>query len=187
MKARAATRPHASFLADERGLSGMEFGLIAPVFALLMIGTVDIGGMLATKLDLNASISAATAYAQMNAANVNSTSGATLASNLSLIVAHARGPSWADSDVLVNNGPGSSVSNGARNGRGSGAGADMCYCPQRSGTSVNWGNSRSCKAACPSGGVAGKFVSLSASHQYTPIFFRSFSGLLTTSALIQTE
>jgi Flp pilus assembly protein TadG len=177
------------FLRDTRGVSGIEFALVAPVLTLMMVGVIDIGGMVSTKLDLNASISTAAAYAQMNAANVTSTNGATLASTLSLIVANARGPSWADSDVVVNNGPGSSVAAGHRSPRGSGSQADFCYCPLKTGSTVNWGVNRSCNAACPtgSGAIAGKFVSLTATRQFTPIFFRSLAAQLSSTALVQTN
>jgi Flp pilus assembly pilin Flp len=175
------------FLRDESGVSGVEFALVAPVLIVMMVGMIDIGGMVSTKLDLNASISTAAAYAQMNAANVSSTNGASMASTLSLIVAHARGPSWADSDVVVNNGPGSSVAAGNRSPRGSGSPADFCYCPLKTGSAVTWGVNRSCSAACPSGGIAGKFVSLTATRQFTPIFFRSLAAQLSSTALVQTN
>ncbi|MDB5545288.1 MAG: pilus assembly protein [Hyphomicrobiales bacterium] len=192
MNAAAVLRKRLSqcrFLRDTRGVSGVEFALVAPVLTVMMVGVIDIGGMVSTKLDLNASISTAAAYAQMNAANVSSTGGASLASTLSLIVAHARGPSWADADVVVNNGPGSSVAAGNRSPRGTASQADFCYCPLKSGTTVTWGVNRSCNAACPAGGggIAGKFVSLTATRQFTPIFFRSLAAQMSSTALVQTN
>ncbi|MDB5640758.1 MAG: pilus assembly protein [Hyphomicrobiales bacterium] len=175
------------FLRDTRGVSGIEFAFIAPVLTVMMVGVVDMGGMVAAKLDLNASVSTAAAYAQMNAANVSAANGASLASKLALIVAHARGSSWANSVVSVNNGPGSSVTSGAQSSSGTASQADSCYCPSKTGATVTWGATQTCSNACSGGGVAGKFVALTATRQFTPIFFRSFTGQMTSSALVQTN
>lgn len=175
------------FLGDTRGVSGVEFALVAPVLTVMMVGVIDIGGMVSAKLDLNASVSTAAAYAQMNAANVTSSNGASLASTLSLIVAHARGPSWANSDVVVNNGPASSVTAGVRSPRGTASQANFCYCPLTTGSVVTWGASFTCSATCTSGGIAGKFVSLTATRQFTPIFFRSLAAQMSSSALVQSN
>lgn len=176
------------FTRDDRGVSAVEFALIAPIFALMTVGVVDFGGMISTKLDLDASVSTAAAYAQMKAADVGSTNGASLASTLSLIAANARGSSWADSSVVVNNGPGSDVAAGHRSSNGSASQADFCYCPQLTGTSVVWGSTRSCNAACPSGGaLAGKFIAITATRQFTPTFFKSFAGPMRATALVQTN
>jgi Flp pilus assembly protein TadG len=174
---------------DRRGASAVEFALIGPVFCLVFAGAVDIGGALFTKMKLDAAVAAGVNYAQVNAASVGAANGATLASNIATVVATSQGAGWADDTVVVNHGPQTSVSGGAASSSGAASDADQCYCPTGTTSSLDWGAAQTCGAACPSGGYAGKFVTIAASRSYTPIF--STYGLvqnpMSVSAAVQVQ
>lgn len=173
-----------------RGVAALEFGLLAPVFMIGLAGMVDLGNALVAKFILEASVSAASNYAMVNAAKVSATDGATLANSLGLITANARKAGWADSVATVNNGPKVTVTSGAAVASGTAANADSCYCPTGSASSLTWGGAVACGNSCASGSTAGKFVLISASHTYTPIFSQySFapSGTMTVAALVQVQ
>ena len=177
---------------DRRGGAAVEFALVTPIFCLLLAGIVDLGGALYTKFKLDSAVTAGANFAQVNALNVSSTNGQTLANNIATIVETSQGSSWADDGVVVNNGPSSTVSGGTATTSGTAANADACYCPSGSPGSFTWGSSTTCGSACPgtNTGYAGKFVTITASHSYTPIF--SSYGIvqndtITASAAVQVQ
>jgi Flp pilus assembly protein TadG len=176
-------RRAARLWADRRGVAAVEFALMTPVFALLLAGIVDLGGALYTKFKLDAAVTAGANYAQINAANVSSTNGQTLASNVATIVETSQGSGWADDGVVVNNGPSTNVSSGTPSNSGTVSNADLCYCPSGTPGSFTWGNSTTCGTACPGSdtGYAGKFVTIVATRQYTPIF--SSYGIVQNNAI----
>ena len=181
----------AAFLRDRSGVAAVEFALISPTVILVLVGLVDLGGMLYTRFQLDASLAAGGNYAMVNATSVNSTSGAALASTLAGLVSSGQSNNWANSSVTVNAGPTAASSGGVVTTGGTASSADSCYCPSGSAsTSITWGGAQTCGATCTGGGFAGKFVLLSASHAYTPIFsgygFVS-SGSITTSSLVQVQ
>jgi Flp pilus assembly protein TadG len=177
---------------DRRGVAAIEFTLLVPVFCLLLAGIVDLGGALYTKFKLDAAVTAGANFAQINASNVSSTNGQALATNIATIVETSQGAGWADDAVVVNNGPGTSVTGGAPSTGGTATNADVCYCPTGTAGSFAWGNSTTCGNVCPGSntGYAGKFVTITATRQYTPIF--SGYGIvqndtITTSAAVQVQ
>ena len=178
-------------IGDRRGVAAVEFALLMPIFCLLLAGIVDLGGALYTKFKLDSAVTAGANFAQINAANVSSTNGQGLATNIATIVETSQGANWADDAVVVNNGPGASVSSGAPTSGGTPTNADVCYCPTGTAGTFAWGNSTTCGAACPGGGgYAGKFVTITATRQYTPIF--SGYGIvqndtITASAAVQVQ
>lgn len=179
-------------LGGRRGVAALEFGLLAPVLMMVLAGIVDIGNATVAKIALNGVVNSSASYALVRYDQVNSTSGATLASDLGKIAANGRKTAWADAVITVNNGPKSTVTNGVAAPSGTAASADSCYCPTGAATgTVTWGTATTCGNACPSGGgKAGKFVLISASHTYTPIFSGySFvpNGKLTVAALVQVQ
>jgi hypothetical protein len=105
-----------------------------------------------------------------NAGSVTSTSGSSLAGTLATLVASSHGSGWANSSVVVNAGPAAANTAGSLSTSGSGAAADSCYCPTGSASSVTWGSTLTCGASCPGGGLAGKFVQITATRSYTPLF-----------------
>ncbi len=190
---------HASLLrrgrraaADERGVAAVEFALLTPVFCLLIAGVVDLGGALFTKFKLDAAVTAGANFAQVNASNVSSTNGQTLANNIATIVETSEGSGWANDDVVVNDGPSTTVSSGTSTTSGTAANADLCYCPSGTPSSFTWGSSATCGSACSGTdtGYAGKFVTITATKTYTPIF--SGYGIvqndtITASAAVQVQ
>lgn len=159
-------------LGDIRGIAAVEFAILAPVFCLLLAAVIDLGGVLYTKFKLDAAVTAGANFAQVNATNVSSTNGATLASNIATIVETSQGSGWADDGVVVNNGPSTTVTGGTASSSGTASNADQCYCPSGTVGSFTWGSSTSCGTACSGSntGFAGKFVTITASKSYTPIF-----------------
>jgi len=157
---------------DNRGIAAVEFALVTPIFCLLLAGILDLGGALYTKFKLDSAVTAGANFAQINASNASSTNGQTLANNIATIVETSQGAGWADDGVVVNNGPTATVSAGAATPSGTATNADVCYCPTRTAGAFTWGGSVTCGAACPgtNTGYAGKFVTITASHPYAPIF-----------------
>ena len=187
-----ARRLGASFLGDRSGVAAVEFALISPTVILILVGLIDLGGLLYTRFQLNASLSAAANYAMVNGSNVSSTNGPSLASTLAGLISSGQSSNWADSSVTVNNGPTASSSGGTVGSGGTGSNADSCYCPTgAASSSVTWGSSQTCGTTCGGGGYAGKFVLLSASRAYSPIFtgygMLSQSGTMTVSSLVQVQ
>jgi Flp pilus assembly protein TadG len=181
----------ADFLRDRSGVAAVEFALISPTIILVLVGLIDLGGMLYTRFQLDASLSAGANYAMVNATSVNSTSGAGLASTLAGLVSSGQSNNWASSSVTVNNGPTAGSTGGTVSTGGTASDADSCYCPTGTASSVTWGAAETCGSTCSGGGYAGKFVQLSASHSYTPIFsgygIVAPNGTITTYSLVQVQ
>jgi Flp pilus assembly protein TadG len=69
---------------DHSGLSGIEFGMLAPVLALMFIMTADIGLGVYTKMEVEAAVQAGAEYASLNGFNSsNITSAVSNATNVS--------------------------------------------------------------------------------------------------------
>jgi len=192
MKSRRRLRIRRGLAGDERGMALVEFALLAPVFCLLLAGVIDLGGVLFTKFKLDAAVSAGANYAQLNAANVSSTGGASLASDIATLVETSQGSGWADDGVVVNDGPSTNVASGAPTSGGTASNADLCYCPTGTAGAFSWGASNVCGAACPgtNTGYAGKFVTISATKTYTPLFSGYGivqNGAVTASAVVQVQ
>jgi len=175
---------------DRRGVAAVEFVVLAPIFLLIMAGLVDFGGVLYTKFGLGAAVSAASNYAAIQIANVNSTGGSTLAASLATVAANAQGTAWANAAVTVNAGPSAASTAGVVTASGTASAADACYCPTGTAAALTWGSAVACAAVCPAGGYAGKFVLIKASKTYSP-FFSSYglvtAGTLSTSSIVQVQ
>jgi Flp pilus assembly protein TadG len=175
---------------DKRGVSAVEFALVAPIFCLLFAVAADFGGVLYVEFRLNGAVSSAANYALLNASSVSSSGGSTLATNLATIVASATGTNWANGSIVVNNGPSATMSGDTIALGGTASNADSCYCPAGSGSSLTWGSTFTCGNSCSAGGLAGKFVAITASRTYTPIF-SSYgivkNGTLSATAVVETQ
>jgi len=165
-----------TFLSRDEGLAAIEFAMLVPVYLLILVGAVDMGGMLYTTYQLEQAVAAGADYAAVNSSNVNSTNGATLASSIATIIENANGSAWANDTIVVNNGPSETVTGGSGSAGGTASNANSCYCPTGSPPTWSWGSAVTCGSACTGGGQAGKFVTITASVAYTP--------LLTTYGLI---
>jgi Flp pilus assembly protein TadG len=172
MSIRSGISSARAFAGDRRGVAAVEFALVTPIFCLLLAGIVDLGGALYTKFRLDSAVTAGANFAQVNAGNVNSTNGQTLANNIATIVETSQAAGWADDGVVVNNGPAASVASATTTNSGTATNADVCYCPTTASGVFTWGSAVSCGTACPgtNTGYAGKFVTITASHSYSPIF-----------------
>ena len=188
---RPSRRRVAGFLRDRSGVAAVEFALISPTVILILVGLIDLGGLLYTRFQLNASLSAAANYAMVNQASVSSTNGASLASTLAGLISSGQSSNWAVSAVTVNNGPTAGSSGGTVTTGGTASSANSCYCPTGTSASVTWNGGQTCGTTCAGGGYAGKFVLLSASRAYSPIFtgygMLSQSGTMTVSSLVQVQ
>lgn len=177
--------------AHNSGVAAIEFAFVATALLTLVAGTIDLGTLIYTESRIDAAVAAGAQYAALNASSVNSTSGGTLASAIATLVANASGSNWAGSGVCVNNGsPATANSGTAPRCSGTASNADSSYCPSGSPPGWTWGNPLSAGAACGSGGIAGKFVAITASRNFTPVF-PAFgfvpSGTISQSALVETQ
>jgi Flp pilus assembly protein TadG len=192
-------KPLACLLAARRCVAAVEFALLAPTFVLVFAGIVDLGNALWTWCRLEEAVAAGTGFALVNggvnASNVNATNGQNLASDIAGIVANsARVGSYntpAQVAVVVNNGPATTITNGISANSGTPANADSYYCPTGSPPTWSWGSSYgTAGTACTGGGTSGKFVTVTASYNFTP-FFVSYAfvrnGLMTAGAVVQTK
>jgi Flp pilus assembly protein TadG len=167
-----------SVLRNRTGAAAIEFAIMMPIFLLIVVGVTDLGGMLFTHYQLEQAVAAGAEYAAVNASSVNSTSGGTLASSIATLIENANGNGWANDDVVINNGPSVSVTNGSASSSGTASNADNCYCPSGSPPNWSWGSSATCGSTCAAGNNSGKFVTITATATYTP--------LLTAFNLVQT-
>jgi Flp pilus assembly protein TadG len=173
-----------------RSIAALEFGMLAPLYMIGMAATVDIGNAITANVIVAGSVQSASNYALVNASQVNSTSGATLATNLATIAANAFATNWANSTATVNNGPAASVTGGTTSSSGTPANANLCYCPTGTYSSITWGTSVTCGTTCTGGGIAGKFVVVTASYTWTPLFTSySFvpSGYVSSGTVVQVQ
>jgi Flp pilus assembly protein TadG len=184
-----------ALLQDCSGASAVEFALLSPLFGLLLAGTIDLSGVLYTKFRLDDSVAAGANYALINAANVNSGSGASVASTIGSIVSSGVAGNWANTTVIVNNGPttaiaGAGTANISSSSSGTASNADSCYCPTLGSYGIAWGSAVACGSNCPTTSYAGKFVLISASRTYKP-FFSNYgivkNDTITTSAAVQVQ
>jgi Flp pilus assembly protein TadG len=159
--------------ADASGVALIEFAICATLFLTILAGVVDIGRVLWTTAQLDAAVSAGAQYAANNAARVASDPSG-LATDIGNVVANLNGSNWATATIAVNNND-----------------STGCYCPSGSPGNWSWGAAKTCASACSAGGgIAGQFVTISASRPISPIF-SSFgfvgNGSISRDALVQTQ
>lgn len=174
------------------GVAAIEFALVAMAFLILVAGTVDVGNLIYTEARIDAAIAAGAEYAAANAASVNSSSGSGLAGTIATAMANANGANWASSGVCINNGPTATANAGtAPTCSGTASNADSSYCPTGSPPSWIWGSAMTAGTSCGAGGgIAGKFVAITASRNFTPLFPALGlvpNGTISQSALVETQ
>jgi Flp pilus assembly protein TadG len=172
------------------GIAALEFALVTPVFVLILAGVVDLGGVVSAKFRLDTAVAAASNYVLVNNGQVSSTQGAGLASNLALIIATGDTSNTASGTVVVNDGPTTTVASGSPTPSGTAGNADLCYCPTGTPSDLTWGSSVACGSTCTNGLLAGKFVLITATYTYLPVFSNyNFinGGVVTSGALVQTQ
>jgi len=149
---------------ENAAVAAIEFAIYATVFLMIVAGTIDIGLLLFTNSQLDAAVSAGAEYAA---------SGSATAASISAIVNSANCPDGASSTVVVNN-----------------SDTTGCYCPTGTPGNWTWGGTATCGSSCTGGGVAGQFVTITASCSISPLF-PTFgfvqSGTISRSALVETQ
>ncbi len=156
---------------EKKGASAVEFALVSPILLLILAGTVDIGGSLKAKFELSSAVSAGSNYALLNGDKVNSSGGGALAGNIATVVTSGLGGNGGNIRVVINNGAtiAYNASTSAATQTGTASNADLCYCPDSSGA-VAWSAPVACSSVCSGGALSGKFVTISASKPYAPLF-----------------
>jgi Flp pilus assembly protein TadG len=174
----------------DEGLAAIEFAMLVPVYLLILVGAVDMGGMLYSSYQLETAVAAGSEYAALNSANVTSANGASLATSIATVVENANGSAWANNTVIVNNGPTVTVTSGTAASSGTASNADSCYCPTGSPPNWVWGSAVTCGSSCTGGGEGGKFVTITATVAYTPLltsFGLVHNGTLTQNATVEVQ
>lgn len=154
--------------ACESGASSIEFAFMAPIFLVIAAGVVDVGGALVARSDVSAAISAGSNFLLVNAARVSS-APEEVARQAAVITGDWL-PAGGVARIAVNGGLTVEYSDGRLSTSGNRASADQCFCPQGAGRSMTLGSPVECGKPCGSGGYAGRYVQVSASHAYSPLF-----------------
>jgi len=176
---------------ERTGVAAIEFALYSVVFLSILAGTVDIGNLIFSEFQLDASISSGAQYAVVNASLVESTDGPTLAKSISAIVnnSHTNSGGWTNT-VVVNNGPTVTTTNDTASSSGTASNADSYYCPTGTPGSWTWGSAKTAGTSCGSNKIAGKFVTITSSRTLAP-FFPAWgfvtNGTITRYAIVQVQ
>jgi len=165
------------------GTAAVEMALITPMLLILLTSIIDFSRVYYQEITLSAGVAAASQYALINAANVNSTNAAALATSLSAIVANSNANNWASATVTVNDGATNAINNGTTTTSGTAANANSCWCPTGATGSWSWGSATTCGSACAGGTLAGKFVTVAGTRSFVAIFGNY--GLITNTTLHQ--
>jgi Flp pilus assembly protein TadG len=169
MSGRGPTRR--SLFRRRDGTAAVELALISPMLMILLAGIIDFGRAYREEIELSSAVAAASQYALLKVDSINSTNAAALASTLSGIVANTNGAAWAGATVTVNDGATNAVAGGVATASGTAANADSCWCPTGASAAWSWGAAAAtCGTACAGGTLAGKFVTIAGTRQFTAIF-----------------
>ena len=177
------------WLGDRAGIAAVEFAIMAPVVFGVIAGTTDLSLILYTRSQVAASVNAAANYALVNVSSVTSANASTLATHLASYMYASLPGANGGASATVNNGAVQTAGSGAST-TGGGGSADSCYCPSGSGANVTWGGAATCGSACGNNLVAGKFVLLSASKPFTPMFSNwgiVQAGSITETTIVQVQ
>lgn len=171
------------------GVAAVEFMFLAPVLVVMMFGIVDFGNVHYMRFRLADGVAAASVYAVARASDVSTANATDLARSIATLVGNSNGNGWAKARVVVNNGPVGTNDSGEASATTTVPGATngLCYCPN---SSSDFGQQLTCGTSCSSGGVAGRYVMITARRAYTPIFSSygvAADGFITVSNMVQTE
>lgn len=158
------------FLRRDNGVSAIEFALVAPILLMLLAAVVDFGALIYVRSQLETAMSTATGYALAHGQEVTAQTAPGLTLSVARILAGQAGDA-SSVNISINEGPRTSGAAGGLQQSGTAALAGLCYCPSPANGAISWGNARSCGSACPAGGSAGKYMTLTAMAPYTPLFF----------------
>lgn len=141
---------------------------MAPIFLLVIAGIVDVGGALVARSDISAAVSAGSNFLLVNAPRVSSTPEE-VAHQAAVIVGDWL-PASGTAHITINGGLTVKYSDGKLSTSGNRVSAIQCFCSQGVGSSMTLGSPLECGKPCGSGGYAGRYVQISASHNYSPLF-----------------
>lgn len=188
MRSRLLPRPHLA--RDRRGMASVEFVIVAPLMIAMLLATVDFGNMLYTRARLGAAVAAGAGYGIARVRDISTATATEVARSTATLVADTTAVNYAEATVTVNNGPvGTKIGTSAATATTTTAATTngLCYCPI---SATNLGTAQACKTSCANGGVAGRFVLISARRSFTPTF-NTFgltnNGFITVATLVQVE
>lgn len=150
-------------LQDDRGNAAIEFALIAPVFVLILAGTIEIGLVIQAKFDLISVVSASANQTLSVSVDAGSASGSAT-SIAGLLSGDAR-----TGTVNLNNAITAELGESGVSVSGDADDVDACYCATKTDTGLSWGSQVACGADCADGSVAGRFVEITARVPFTPM------------------
>lgn len=175
---------------DIRGNVAIEFAVLAPIFALILAVSFDMGTLLFARFQLEAAISNSASYTIVHSDQIDGRNDRVLAKNLALLIAGQYTSGDASASIIVNNGVEANFNGAIIKIDGSPSSTSACYCPAGAALSFNWGSQRSCSSSCPDGADAGKYVVITAKQAYAPMFSGYDivqDGYIYASAVVQTK
>ena len=152
----------------EKGISSVEFALIAPVLIVIMAGVADVGDLLVSRSDVSAAVTAGSNFLLVNADRV-ATAPEAVARQVAAVAAN-RLPGGGVVRVIVNGDMTVVNQDGSFSTTGNAASATLCYCASGSGASMSFGGALECGRPCGSGGYASRYVQIAVSRTYEPRF-----------------
>ncbi|SFV37530.1 TadE-like protein [Devosia crocina] len=157
------------FVRDERGVSALEFALVAPIIFALLAVVVDFGMLVQTRANMETALSSAMSFGLARGQDVDAAEAAGYAASLADIASTQLGEDTA-LNVTLNRSFITTRGRGSAGQTGSANAVSLCYCPERKPSGIDWGTSRICTAPCPNGGHAGLFLAIKAARPYRPLF-----------------
>jgi Flp pilus assembly protein TadG len=154
---------------NRKGVSAVEFALIAPVFLVILAGVIDVGQMMKIRSELNTAVSAGANRILLSGGGLSAGTAEAIAADVASI--SAADTPGVTAKVTINNAFTVSMTGRAATASGTVSVADQCFCPTSQGTAVDWSVPVSCGAACPtSDEYAAKFLEISVSRPYDAMF-----------------
>jgi Flp pilus assembly protein TadG len=154
--------------ACEKGVSSVEFALIAPVLIVIMAGIADVGDLLVSRSDISAAVSAGSNFLLVNASRV--AEAPEEVARQTAAVAANRLPRGGVVRIIVNGDLTVVNRDGSFSTTGNAASAAQCFCASGSGASMSFGSALECGRTCGSGGYASRYVQIDVSRSYEPKF-----------------
>ncbi|HXV32133.1 MAG TPA: TadE/TadG family type IV pilus assembly protein [Sinorhizobium sp.] len=173
-----------------RGNAAIEFALLAPIFAVILAGGIDLAVLIMSRFHLEATVSNSASYALVKADMVDAENSSDLAETMATMIASEDTTGETQASIVINNGAIADYDGAKISIHGTASRADACYCPDGTATSLDWGSERSCASSCPKGSEAGKYVVITVKQAYAPLF-SSFGIIkddsIQASAIVRTK
>lgn len=177
------------FCRARSGAAAIEFAILMPILGLILAAAIDFGSLIFAKSRIEAAVSGSANLAIVRATQVSEAGSTQLAQTLAAYI----GGSGAvdEATVTVNAGPSSRFTGSSVTTSGAASAAGSCYCPTvNADGSVAWGGAAACGTACGGGGFAGRFVAITASRAYSPLFSNYgvvSNGDIVVNTIVQAE